>query len=471
MNPSPIAPTSKDDASYKTPTISIWRLLAYGFLGLPLAMCALPIYVQVPHYYSLKLGVALSQVGWILFLVRFIDALQDPVLGLVIDKLPPQKMTLWMSFSALALALGFVGLWYPLVSATYLPLWLGTFLVLAYVAHSMLNIAYLSWGARLAGNNFNQTDAQKITLNGSAWREYFGLCGVVIASVIPSLILNADAHDIASQMLLYSAGFSLILCAAIVALLRYAPQWQGLNTAHLAEAETQLIGINKTKNRVNRLFEIVRSMNNHPVFKALLLPYFLNALAVSVPATLVVFYINDRLQAASFSAGFLATYFVAAAFGLPVWVKLAKRLGVLACWRYSMMLAIGVFAFAGLLGAGDVVPFFVVCALSGLALGADLAFPPVLLAAVIEQVNTQKEEDVSNPKTAPLALFYGVWTLLAKFALALSGLSLPILALFNYHAGQVASPALAWAYAGVACVLKLAALIFLHRFSRYVLFK
>ena len=39
---------------------SHWRMLAYGLLGLPLAMAALPVYVQIPAYYSSNLGVALA---------------------------------------------------------------------------------------------------------------------------------------------------------------------------------------------------------------------------------------------------------------------------------------------------------------------------------------------------------------------------------------------------------------------------
>ena len=36
------------------------RLLAYGFLGLPLAFAALPIYVHVPRYYAESAGLPLE---------------------------------------------------------------------------------------------------------------------------------------------------------------------------------------------------------------------------------------------------------------------------------------------------------------------------------------------------------------------------------------------------------------------------
>jgi len=40
-----------------------WQFAAYGALGLPLAMCALPVYVQIPAYYSTQLGLAVASTG------------------------------------------------------------------------------------------------------------------------------------------------------------------------------------------------------------------------------------------------------------------------------------------------------------------------------------------------------------------------------------------------------------------------
>ena len=132
----------------KRPDAAAWRLAAYGLLGMPLAMAALPVYVQVASYYSAVRGVGLAQVGWILFAARLFDTLQDPLLGHVIDRLRG-GMTRWMALSGLLLALAFAGLWQPPTPVLAASWWLAAMLALAYGAHSMLNIAYLAWGARL----------------------------------------------------------------------------------------------------------------------------------------------------------------------------------------------------------------------------------------------------------------------------------------------------------------------------------
>lgn len=56
-------------------------LAAYGMLGLPLAMAMLPIYVLVPNFYAVDLGLGLTLTGAVLFLARLLDTVQDPGLA------------------------------------------------------------------------------------------------------------------------------------------------------------------------------------------------------------------------------------------------------------------------------------------------------------------------------------------------------------------------------------------------------
>ncbi|WP_016832825.1 MFS transporter [Herbaspirillum lusitanum] len=403
------------------------RYFAYGLLGLPLAMSALPVYIQAPLYYSSYLGATLAGTGWVLFLARVVDTVQDPWLGQCIDKLQGTRLHLWMMLAGALLALAFFGIWLPpasvRVSGAYLLAWLGVMLVVAYTAHSMLNIAYLAWGARLS------EDAGGL-LGASALRELMGLLGAVLASVIPGVIMASGARSQAG-FALYSGAFAVAVAVSLAALLWLAPRW------------------NKVAAHAGGWRSAVATMRSNPGFRRLLLPYFLNAVSVAIPATLALFFINDRLQAPDYAGGFLATYFISTAIGLPLWVVAAQRVGVLPAWRIGMLLAVLAFGGTVLLGAGDVLLYGAVCVAAGLALGADLALPPVLLANVIG----------SNESTAA---YYGVWTLLAKLALAFSGLALPLLALFDYQPGMSGNAALGWTYAAVPCVFKLMALLLLR---------
>lgn len=407
----------------------------YGFLGLPLAMAALPVYVQIPAYYTTQLGLPLASTGLVLFFARLIDTVQDPLLGRMIDR-RQKNIGTWLVFAAILLALSFYALWLPPIeigaggaNANALLTWLAVMLILAYTAHSMINIAYLSWGARLTDS---ASPSNTSTLLGAAaWREGLGLIGVILASLVPSVIMLGLPEQIHARLTLYALGFSVLLGIGISSLLTAAPKWQqhhGDTAVSLREA-----------------------LANHQ-FRRLLPIYFLNSVSVSIPATLALFFINDRIQAPHMTGYFLAIYFIAGAAGLPGWIMLARRIGTIAAWKLGMLLAMISFVGAAFLSGGDIALYMLICATSGLALGADLALPPVLLAEII-------------PKDQAPAGYYGVWTLLGKLALALSGLALPVLSMLAYQPGQFANTGgLVIIYAIFPCILKLWAMRSLHRY-------
>jgi Na+/melibiose symporter-like transporter len=389
---------------------------AYGLLGAPLAMAALPLFVQLPAYYATHLGVALAPLGGVLFAARLIDMLQDPLLGHLLDRAEGRQRR-WMMVGALVLALAFAALWLP-PPAVSPGAWLALMLVLAYGAHSLVNIAYLSWGARL-----------QAALAPIAWREGMGLAGMLAASLIPAAILAADSAQVRPRLAAYSAGYALLLATAMLALLRRAPPPSAA----------------KRSDGGGGWRDTVRELASNRALRALLLPYFINALAVAIPATLALFYIGDQLGAPQMAGVFLACYFGAAACGLPAWTALARRIGPLRCWRLGMLLSVIGFCGAALLGQGDLLQYAAVCIAAGAALGADLALPPVLLAESLGE------------RLGPGAGF-GLFTLLGKLALALAGLSLPLLAWLGYQPGAGGGPSLILAYAVLPCLLKLLAM-------------
>ncbi|TFW28373.1 MFS transporter, partial [Duganella callida] len=181
------------------------RPAAYGLLGAPLAMAALPLFVQLPAYYATSLGMALAPLGGVLFGARLIDMLQDPLLGHLLDRTAAPRR--WMACGALALGLCFAALWLP-PAAVAPAVWLAPLLVLAYGAHSLVNIAYLAWGARLP--------QPSLALSAVAWREAAGVAGMLAASLIPSAILAGDAAAIRPRLAGYCAGFALLLTLALL---------------------------------------------------------------------------------------------------------------------------------------------------------------------------------------------------------------------------------------------------------------
>ena len=178
----------------------------------------------------------------------------------------------------------------------------------------------------------------------------------------------------------------------------------------------------------------------------------LNGVAASIPATLVLFYVDDVLQRPELAGAFLGFYFVCGAIGMPLWVHLSTLVGKKRAWLLGMIASVGGFIWAFALGPGDTVAFAAVCALSGFALGADLALPPSILADVIDH----------DQGGAAAGAYFGIWNLVTKLNLALAaGIALPALALLGYDPGAEARsvPALTLMYALVPSSLKLSAAV------------
>lgn len=410
--------------------------LAYGLLGAPLAMAALPVYIYAPKLYGDTFGLGLALTGSILLASRAVDTLQDPWLGRLADFMQHRRggWNWLVMVAAGCLALAYTALFNPPEfnasdqAGGLLPIWFGLTLILVYTAHSALNITYLAWGARAGEDSHERTRLV-------AFREGFALGGVILASLLPMLF--ARWFDLTITWLLISLLFALLLLPAVWLLLHRAP------LPRLAQSDGM---------------SLLQPLCD-PAFRRLAILFLLNGLAVAIAATLSLFYIADVLQLESESGALLALYFVSGALSLPVWLGLARRFGKTSAWLLGGIVAVLGFVWAVQLGAGDLLPFAVICIMSGAALGADLALPAAIAADIIPPRDQGRT-----------ASYFGIWSLINKGVLALAaGLALPLLAELGYRpGGQSGLLALALFYAGVPCLIKLFSTILLIRWRSYL---
>jgi Na+/melibiose symporter-like transporter len=402
-------------------------LALLGFPALPLAFVALPVDVIWPHYFATRFGVSIGLVGALLLMARLLDALLDPLLGLGVDRLLQRGNDRLLRRSwlvAATLATGFVLLFFPhwltgqAVTIETLLLLVLAALVVSYLSYSFLNIALQTWGARLSGD-------AGLRSRVVGWREGLGLCGVILASLVPGM------WGIEAMV----SGFVMLIALSLWAWW-YAPRPESLPAA-----------------AVLPLRQSMTQPWRHPGFRRLLLVFVLNGIASAIPATLMLFFVEDRLQLPpTMQSQFLGAYFLAAAVSMPMWLPCITRFGLRRSWLAGMLLTVLVFIWALGLGAGDEIAYTVVCFLSGLALGADLIAPGALLNGLLQH---------SEQDTGHSGAYFGWWQVATKLNLALAaGISLPLLQWLGYSAGSRDAPALlalSWAYALVPCLLKLLA--------------
>lgn len=405
---------------------SLWQ---YGLLALPLAFAGVPLYILAPDFYATHYEVNLSTLGVALLCIRLFDALQDPFIGIMSDCYQ-QKRLMTMGISSLMLVCSIYALFnLCLMSAV---IWFILCMACAVTAYSVLTIHLNTTGALWITETKSQTKIASV-------RESFGLIGLVIAVSMPTFL-----EKMLPKNTIYQWFSFILLILTFIGFTAFC-FWYRVNFQK---------NHNKKSTSWINLFKKF-SFNS----KSLFWIYFMSMLASSMPAVLVIFFVRDLLDAGNYTGLFLLIYFLSAIFFMPFWNFMSQKQGPYKSWFFSMLLASLSFIWAFWLMKGNVWQYGFICLVSGSALGADLIFPPSIVA---DHIHALKQQETASTH-------YGVLILLSKFALAFaSGLSFFMLDYADFIPGGKNPPAsLIWlsiAYALIPCIIKIGAALFLWHF-------
>ncbi len=424
----------------QTPTRK--HLFQYSFIALPLAFAGLPLYVHIPDLYTRDLGMNIGLIGAILLVIRLFDAVQDPVIGYVSDRFYKQRyMIITAGFAALFVGVGAV--FYGPHFAVPTAVWFAMSMICATLGFSVLAI-----NMNMIGGFWSDNKEQRTRI--SAWREAFGLVGLLVASVLPALFLQNMSAESSFQNMFWVFAVLAVCGFALFSLF----------VQHLVADGNAVMKPVKDSADIARKFafwKILIGPDRH--FFGIC---FLTHIAAAMPAALVMFFIRDYLKEEEFAGAFLFLYFLSGAVLMGLWVKIAEKTGKERAWLASMILAVLTFAWSFFLNEGDAFAYGVICVLSGLALGADLALPPSILA---DRVSRQKNEKEATQ-------YFALMSLMPKVTVALaSGAGLLVLNMLGFVAGedntQAALTGVITLYALVPCVVKLCAAIYLGWLNKH----
>jgi Na+/melibiose symporter-like transporter len=408
--------------------LSTRLLLAYGCLGFPLAALNLPLYVYLPPFYASTLGVGLGTVGLVLFGARLLDAITDTIVGELSDRFQTLigRRGPWILAATPLLLIATFALFMPPEGAGWIHL--AVWSSLAYVAWTMMILPYTAWGAEIS-TDYDQRS--RIT----SVREGFVILGILFAAALPAMI-GSTGGDRAT---LAAMGWTMLVVLPLCLLLLF-----GFVRETGRRPEPKI--------RFRDGLAIVAA--NRP-FRRLIVAFLLNGMANGLPATLFLLFVAHVLEAEAQAGPLLALYFIAGVAAVPVWLRISYRIGKHRTWCASMLLACAVFVWVPFLGPGDVTAFLVICALSGLSLGADLALPASMQADVVDL----DRRETGRQRTG---LFFAFWSMATKLSLALAvGLAFPALEVAGFRTDGVNTPnallALACLYGLVPVLIKLVA--------------
>ena len=391
------------------PRVSLYALM--------LAAAGIPLYIHLPRFASVNLGIGLGVIGTVLLLIRLIDLVQDPLIGWAIDRWPKAQV-LFAMLAAAGLAIGF-----PLLFAIHPgPMATSKLVVVLILLFSSYSLGMILLYGRSATLAKHPAPRELITL--AAYREGGMLGGVVIAAIAPAVFVGLGAKGLG-----YPAFGALLGTIAVFTAIITFPIWR----------RTPVLGDTIS----------VSGLAKAGALRLLALA-LINSLPVALTSTLFLFFVEDRLQLGGKAGGFLVLFFLCAGLSVPLWARLSQKHGTKTTLMIAMPLAIAGFVSAGFLAPGNAAGFAIICIASGAALGADMVVLPAMFSVALTKAGL-------NASAA-----FGIWSFAGKLGLALAAFTvLPLLEQSGFTPGKSNRPealsTLTFAYVALPCALKLIA--------------
>lgn len=387
--------------------LSLPTILGFSVANFPLGCLAVAVAVYLPPYFASHLGVSLTVVGGAWMTVRLMDVIVDPVLGVVMDRTKTRfgRYRFWMAIGtpilmaavyALFLAQSGIGLGYLI-----------GWLLIYYLATSILGLGHSAWGANLATAYHERSRVFGVVAT-------LGVIGAVAVLLIPIL---ADSLGRSSATAVQDMGWAIFwaapVCIAICVFTTREP------------ITLDVAGGEKFK------FSDYASLLVKPDLLRLFLAQMCLTLGPGwMSALYLFFFVEARGYSNAGASILLLVYVVAGLAGAPLTAMLAQRLGkhrtlMVTSTAYSLGLCMVMVVPKGNFPAALPVLFW--CGF--MAAGFDLMIR-AMLADVGDQVRLEQGQE-------RISLIYALNTLAAKIATAFSiGLTFPLLGWLGYVATE-----------------------------------
>jgi sugar (glycoside-pentoside-hexuronide) transporter len=317
--------------------------------------------IYLLKYATDVLLIAPATMGLLFGLSRLWDAVADPAVGFLTDRTRSRlgRRRPWILASALPLGVTFAMLFAPprALAGDALLVWMAVALFVFYTAVAMLETAHAALGAELTDAYHERTRVFGVR------RIVFGLGSLLAVGAI-SVFGSADDPR-ATALAVGLFGGTVAVASTI---------WMVTHVRERAEFRDR-----GAKNPYSAFRDVWRN----PHARLLLLVFLIQQLGVVALTTIMPFFSEYVLETPEWTSAYLATLFLSAVLGVPLWVRFRPRGGKKAA-LIGAMAVIGVaIASLGLAEPGDVALTIMMCALGGFAsAGTDVLFPSIQADAI-----------------------------------------------------------------------------------------
>ncbi len=381
-----------------------WRLAAFASIAFPSAGMTLPLGIFLPPFYTKTLGLGLAEVGFVFMLVRAFDIITDPLMGMVGDRYDSRwgRRRHWL---VIALPFMMLGVFMAFIPQGSPSIWyLGFWLVVLYAGTTMKTISHQAWSAELSSNY----DQRSRIAGYNSFAGYMG--SLLILGPLAYLEYSGTPPE-GREALTFFGTMALVFAPICVFM------------------AVTLVGERKTAPAPRIGFiDGLKVVVQNPHMRRLLLADAAAAIPGSVMSGLFIFYQAELLGSAQFNSLALIGFFIAHIVGVPMWVRIAYRIGKHRTFGISALCFCVTTALFFIPGYGDVGLFAALLFATGFTHSGLNFLLRSMAADVVDYDNVQ----TGGQRTG---LYFALLAITAKAGGAIAiGITYPLLALVGFDA-------------------------------------
>lgn len=416
-----------------TRALSFWQLISFGFLTTPLAMSGMALVFFIPTFYAVDMGMGLATVGAVFVFGRIFDVITDPLIGYWSDQTRSRFgarrpfMIIGLPFFAISIWLLFM----PPENASVL------YLVFAsacfFLLYTIVDVPYSSIGLEISPHVHERTML-------ASSKSIFQIIGAITTALIPVVLLTSGGATLS----VLAKAIIVLSVMGLVLFVIFMPQHNRPITAPRMS-----------------FFSAIKWVFARSTYRYLISAFFVVQSANALTTGLLLLYVTHVLKAPHLIGQFLLVIFLSTALVLPVWVIVSRKYSKKTAWMASIILSAFGLAMTPLIGAGDVLLFFMLSAILGASFGADAVMPTSMLADIV----SESESDGQNRTSGT---YLAIKNAVSKLTFIVPmGLAFPVLELVGFDKSGANSSThlstLIFFFATLPILLRLVTLLIIRR--------